>query len=37
MAVIPHTEALHITERYRRTNFGNLELDVAINDPKAYL
>jgi hypothetical protein len=32
----PHTEALHITERYRRPNFGNLELDVAINDPKAY-
>ena len=32
----PHTEALHITERYRRPNFGNLELDVAINDPGAY-
>jgi hypothetical protein len=32
----PHTDALHITERYRRPNFGNLELDVAVNDPKAY-
>ena len=32
----PHTDALHITERYRRPNFGNLELNVAVNDPKAY-
>lgn len=32
----PHTESLHITERYRRPNFGSLDLDVAINDPKAY-
>ena len=32
----PHTDALHITERYRRPNFGNLELGVAISDPKAY-
>jgi hypothetical protein len=32
----PHTDALHITERFRRPNFGTLELDVAIDDPKAY-
>lgn len=32
----PHTEMLHITERYRRLNFGSLDLDVAINDPGAY-
>jgi hypothetical protein len=32
----PHTEALHITERYRRPNFGNLELEVTIDDPQAY-
>ena len=32
----PHTDALHITERYRRPNFGNLELNVAVIDPKAY-
>src|SRR5690348_7125505 len=32
----PHTEQLHITERYRRPNFGNLELEVAVNDPGAY-
>jgi hypothetical protein len=32
----PHTEMLHITERYHRQNFGNLDLDVAIDDPGAY-
>ncbi|HEV2201124.1 MAG TPA: hypothetical protein VGR73_15000 [Bryobacteraceae bacterium] len=32
----PHTEALRMTERYRRRNFGNLDLDVTFTDPKAY-
>lgn len=32
----PHTEQLHINERYRRVNFGSLDLDVAITDPGAY-
>ena len=32
----PHTEALHTIERFRRTNFGNMEMDISINDPKAY-
>jgi hypothetical protein len=32
----PHTEALHVTERFRRTSFGRLELGVTIDDPKAY-
>ena len=32
----PHTDALHITERFRRPNFGTMEMDVAIDDPKAY-
>jgi hypothetical protein len=32
----PHTDALHLTERYRRPNFGNLELEVAVNDPGSY-
>jgi hypothetical protein len=32
----PHTEALHLTERFRRRNFGTMELEVAVNDPKAY-
>jgi hypothetical protein len=33
----PHTEALHLTERFRRPNFGRLEMDVTIDDPKAYI
>ena len=32
----PHTDALHLTERFRRVNFGNMELDITIDDPKAY-
>ena len=32
----PFTDALVMTERFRRVNFGNLHIDVTINDPKAY-
>jgi hypothetical protein len=32
----PHTEKLHITERYRRTDMGHLESEVTIDDPGAY-
>jgi hypothetical protein len=32
----PTTEALHVTERFRRPDFGHLKVDVTINDPKAY-
>ena len=32
----PHTEALRMTERYRRRDFGNLDLDVTLSDPGAY-
>jgi hypothetical protein len=32
----PHTEALRTTERYRRTNFGTLDVEVTFSDPKAY-
>jgi hypothetical protein len=32
----PHTDALHITERYHRRDFGNLDLQVTLEDPKAY-
>ncbi len=32
----PTTEALHITERFRRRDFGHLELTLTIDDPKAY-
>lgn len=32
----PLTDAARITERFRRPNFGNLEVEVTVNDPKAY-
>ena len=32
----PHTDALHVTERFRRPNFGTMEMEVTIDDPKAY-
>jgi hypothetical protein len=32
----PTTEALHITERFRRRDFGHLDLQLTIDDPKAY-
>jgi hypothetical protein len=32
----PHTDALHLTERFRRRNFGSLELEVTVDDRKAY-
>ena len=32
----PHTEALRMIERYRRRDFGHLDIDVTITDPKAY-
>jgi hypothetical protein len=31
----PHTESLHITERLHRPDFGHLEIDKTIDDPKA--
>jgi len=32
----PLTDAAHITERFRRPDFGHLEIEVTIDDPKAY-
>ena len=32
----PHTEALRMTERYRRPDFGHLDLEVTLQDPGAY-
>jgi len=32
----PHTEALHITERLRRRDFGHIELQQRYEDPGAY-
>jgi hypothetical protein len=33
----PHSDALHVTEQFRRRDFGHMELTIGINDPKAYL
>jgi hypothetical protein len=32
----PYTDALKMTERFRRPNFGTLQIDITIDDPKAY-
>jgi hypothetical protein len=33
----PHSDALHVTERFQRTDFGHMALTVTIDDPKAYV
>jgi hypothetical protein len=32
----PHTEALRMTERYTRRDFGHIDLDVTLSDPAVY-
>ena len=32
----PHSEALRVTERFRRRNAEAMEIDITIDDPKAY-
>ncbi len=32
----PLTDAATTTERFRRTSYGTLEIEVTVNDPKAY-
>jgi hypothetical protein len=32
----PHSEALHVTERFHRRDFGHLDVEVTIDDPKVY-
>ena len=32
----PHSEALRVTERFRRTDFGHMQLDMTFDDPKTY-
>ena len=32
----PHTEALRIVERYRRRDFGHLDVEMTLNDPTVY-
>jgi hypothetical protein len=33
----PHSDALHVTEAFRRTDFGHMDLTVTIDDPKAFV
>jgi hypothetical protein len=32
----PYTEAVKITERFRRVNYGLLDIELTVDDPKAY-
>ena len=32
----PYTEAMKLTERFRRVSYGRMEVDVTVDDPKAY-
>ena len=32
----PYSDALKMTERFRRPTFGQLQIDITIDDPKAY-
>jgi hypothetical protein len=32
----PTSESLHVTERFRRTDFGHIEIVITIDDPKVY-
>jgi hypothetical protein len=33
----PHSDALRVTEQWRRIDFGHMELTVTVDDPKAYV
>jgi len=32
----PMTDAAKMTERFRRVNYGNLQIEITVDDPKAY-
>jgi len=32
----PHSESLRVTERFRRTDFGHMQLEMTFDDPKTY-
>ena len=32
----PHSDAMHVYERFRRKDFGHMEIEVTIDDTKAY-
>ena len=33
---VPHSEELHVIERYRRPDFGHLDVEITLEDPKAF-
>src|SRR6476661_2389960 len=33
---VPHSEELHVIERYRRPDLGHLQVDITMEDPKAF-
>jgi hypothetical protein len=33
----PHSEALHVTERYHRRDIGHLDIQITVDDPKTFL
>jgi hypothetical protein len=35
-AGLPHTEALHMTERFTRTDLNTLKYEVTVDDPRTY-
>ena len=32
----PHSEALHVTERFRRVDFGHMDVEMTFDDPQTY-
>ena len=32
----PHSDAMHLTERFVRRDFGHMDIEIVIDDPKAY-
>jgi hypothetical protein len=32
----PHSESLHVTERFRRIDFGHLDVEMTFDDPRMY-
>lgn len=33
---LPHSDQLHVIERYRRPDLGHLEVEITLDDPKAF-
>jgi len=36
IGLYPHTERLHVVERYRRVDMGHLEITMTLEDPGAF-